>query len=656
MSRRFRRWRDIPLWFKGLALGVLPAAILLGSTGIGHRLHQRVDVADAELGRVVSIQNDIQALHILLVESSLAVRGYALTGRRDFLAPYDRARPGVQTILDAMRQRIRDPNVMALHQSIARLFDRKFADLDRLVRMVDAGTAGPALMPLLIESKGTLDALRGQLGEMHAREAALVTEFSRAARRATEQSYRFNLAASVLILIASATAVTLLLGDLLRRIRRLAVNAERLVHDRPLGPVDDARDELGVLGERLRNASLLLAARATEARAANEAKSRFLSRTSHEYRTPLNAIIGHAQLLDAATDPATVRRALAQIDTAARHLLQLIDDILDLSTAESGELSVADEAVDAAGIVEEALALIDPLLAPAGVSVTVADDLPTLALRADRKRLRQVLLNLLSNAIKFNRRGGTVQIAWRSDADSGVLEVADSGSGMTDEDLARLFMPLERLHADQRGIAGTGLGLALSRQLMTAMGGTITATSRPGEGSVFTLRLPALPNEAARPGIATPHRARLATVPPATAATPLPLIGLTSDDRTLIDALLQRQPGWEAQSFAAADAWLAQRSSQQRPVAIVVARDDDVAAILQRLDADAGGRVQTRIAVLADAQPKVGERSEDPRITVLARPLQVRAFLGWLDGGPPARGAGTAASASATGMVPRVTS
>lgn len=623
------RWRDLPLWFKSLVLGILPAAILLTSTIIGYRLHQQVDIADAELGRVVSVQNDIQAIHILLAESSLAVRGYALTGRRDFLAPYDRARTGIKTILGAMQGNIRDPAVRALHASIAELFDRKFFDLDHLVREVDAGTSGQSMLPMLIESKGTLDALRSRLGEMHAREAALVTEFSRAARQATERSYQFNLVASVLIMVGSAAAVILLLGNLLRRIRRLAVNAEHLVNDQPLEPVDDGRDELGVLGNRLRNASQLLAARAADARAANEAKSRFLSRTSHEYRTPLNAIIGHAQLLDGHTDPAAIGRAGAQIETAARHLLQLIDDILDLSTAESGELRVVDDVTDVGTVVGEALALIAPLLVPVAVSVTVADGLPHLQLRADRKRLRQVLLNLLSNAIKFNRRGGSVRIAWRTDGGLGEIEIADSGSGMTDDQLSRLFRPLERLDADRRGIAGTGLGLALSRQLLTAMGGTIAARSRPDEGSVFTLTLPAVADERTIPAVPA-HQTTRQVRPSIVDASKLLLVRLTDDDHTLIDALLRRQTRWTVQRIDK-PADVVSMLLYQMPCRIVVGNTNDAMSIARMLDEDPQQWLHTRLAQLVSDLDVIDARADNPRITVLPRPLQVRRFFDWLD-------------------------
>lgn len=639
------RWRDAPLWLKGLALGSLPAVILLVVTLIGQQLYQRVERADAELSRAVSIQNDIQAIHILLAESSMAVRGYALTGRRDFLAPYERSRSAIGVVLVDMRKRIRDPGVLALHDTITGLFEQKVESLDQLRDAVAQGVTGDALLPRLIESKIVLDDLRARLGEMHAREARIVTDFSRAARAATEASYRFSLVASVLILGGSATAVMLLLGSMLRRIQALAVNAERLVQDEPLQPIDGGRDELGVLADRLQNASLLLAARAAQARTANDAKSRFLSRTSHEFRTPLNAIIGQSQLLARYRDDAAIQRATEQIDTAARHLLQLIDDTLDLSTAEVGELRIADEPVDVQALVDELRALIAPLADRHGVRLILEPADAPLTLRADRRRLRQVLLNLLSNAIKFNHGGGEARIGWRVVGDAGVIDIADNGPGIAADDLGRLFTPLERLDAEQRGIEGTGLGLALSRQLVTAMGGTIRATSQPGVGSVFSVELPRDGQMTATVSTGTAAHVEVQ----ATAAASILMIGASADDRALFGALVARRPQWQLRYVDApvsvmAAAELIRATLPQRIVVCTPLRDALIGALAEAPTPHTNvvdGRSAPAIAVIHDAAivghdgdldgDINGDIDRTRRITVLTRPLQVRRFFDWLD-------------------------
>ena len=228
------------------------------------------------------------------------------------------------------------------------------------------------------------------------------------------------------------------------------------------------------------------------AEAAHQAMTVFLSHMSHELRTPLNAILGFSQLID--TDPLTPRHQDAWVKNvlaSGRHLLALVDDILDLSGVQSGHISLLMSDVDVADVLHECMAMLT-VAAQAG-SVTLHAELTAAAgapLRTDRKRLKQVLSNLLSNAIKYNHPGGRVHVRVLEDASQLSLIVQDTGKGLTVEQLARLFTPFDRLGAQFSDIAGAGVGLALSRQLAQAMGGDIVATSEVGVGSCFTLRLP----------------------------------------------------------------------------------------------------------------------------------------------------------------------
>ncbi len=226
-----------------------------------------------------------------------------------------------------------------------------------------------------------------------------------------------------------------------------------------------------------------------------------LSRASHELRTPLNAILGFGQLL--ALDPLSdvQRHSVEQIIAGGRHLLSLVEDLLDLSDVR--ELSIGP--VELAEEIAHAVALCRPLAAERSLTVDVETLQPALIAHADPRRLKQILLNLISNAIKYNRPGGSLTLRVRPDGDDRVsIEVSDTGRGLTEAELARLFVPFERLDAARRGIEGNGLGLALSRTLAEAMGGTIAVASTPGEGSVFTLRLPGhLP-----PGTPSSHTTR----------------------------------------------------------------------------------------------------------------------------------------------------
>jgi signal transduction histidine kinase/ActR/RegA family two-component response regulator len=226
-----------------------------------------------------------------------------------------------------------------------------------------------------------------------------------------------------------------------------------------------------------------------EAERANRAKSDFLSRMSHELRTPLNAVLGFGQLLEMEQLETAQRESVEQILKGGTHLLGLINEVLDISRIEAGRLSLSMEPVSVAETVAEALDLVQPIAAERGISLTgdLSDDLQVLA---DRQRLKQVLLNLLSNAIKYNREGGSVRIGPIETENGRIrIDVADTGSGIAPERLDKLFVPFERLGADQSGVEGAGLGLALSKGLVEAMGGDLTVQSRLGEGTIFSLEL-----------------------------------------------------------------------------------------------------------------------------------------------------------------------
>ena len=229
------------------------------------------------------------------------------------------------------------------------------------------------------------------------------------------------------------------------------------------------------------------------AAAADHAKSQFLSRVSHELRTPLNAVLGFSQLLELEPgDGERQRNWNAQVLAAGRHLLALMDDVLDISSAQTGQLVMATGPTSLRPLLDEALTMLSG--AAAAVGVTVHDEAgaaASLAVRADRRRLLQVLSNLLSNAIKYNQPGGWVRL--RVNAHQGFIDisVSDSGPGLDAAQQARLFQPFERLGAQRGTVGGTGLGLALSRELAEAMGGRIDVHSAPGTGSTFTVSLPA---------------------------------------------------------------------------------------------------------------------------------------------------------------------
>ncbi len=236
---------------------------------------------------------------------------------------------------------------------------------------------------------------------------------------------------------------------------------------------------------------------------ANQAKSEFLSRMSHELRTPLNAILGFAQLLGMDSLSPEQREGVGHILKGGQHLLELINEVLDIARIEAGRLAIALEPVSLKDVVTEAVELITPLAAKANVHLNVAAaSFGEQSILADHQRIKQVLLNLLSNGIKYNHAGGTVSLSYEKTPEGRLrIHVRDTGPGIPLERMERLFTPFERLGAEQAGVEGTGLGLALSRRLVEAMGGNLGVDSAVGRGSTFWVELAVPGGPAERDGV-----------------------------------------------------------------------------------------------------------------------------------------------------------
>ncbi len=269
--------------------------------------------------------------------------------------------------------------------------------------------------------------------------------------------------------------------------------------------------------ERQRAEDAMRAAK-DEAERANHAKSVFLSRMSHELRTPLNAILGFGQLLELSPLGTQEALSLQYILKGGRHLLALIDEVLDLSRAETGDLHLLLSDVQVETLAQECVGLVARLAQARGITcrVTVPKEV---SLWVDEQRLRQMLLNLLSNAIKYNREGGDVHLSSEETAAGQFrLRITDTGPGISAEGMTRLFVPFERLEQEFGEAEGTGLGLVISRRIAEAMGGTLDVESEVGRGSTFWIDLPLAPRPATEPvRAATP-----AKQPPACAPLPTP--------------------------------------------------------------------------------------------------------------------------------------
>lgn len=235
--------------------------------------------------------------------------------------------------------------------------------------------------------------------------------------------------------------------------------------------------------------------KADEARVANKMKSKFISSMSHELRTPLNAILGFGQLLELQIGNISHEKSKQYIDDilrAGHHLLELINEVLDLSRVESGHLDIKPESIQLTAIIKECIDQINTGMVRQG-SITVVNEVDDteLFVIADQKRLRQVLINLLSNAVKYNREDGIVRVkAEMLDKKQLRIIVSDTGKGINAADIEKLFDPFERLTFKNSNVEGTGIGLTVTKQLVEAMGGTIGVDSVTDQGSVFWVEFP----------------------------------------------------------------------------------------------------------------------------------------------------------------------
>jgi signal transduction histidine kinase len=351
-----------------------------------------------------------------------------------------------------------------------------------------------------------------------------------------------------------------------------------------------------------------------EALEASRLKSEFLSQMSHELRTPLNAILGFGQLLDLEDELSAEQRESVQfILKAGRHLLDLINEVLDIGRVEAGQLSLSMEPVHVRELIDDTVQLIRPLAQQRAIAIEIDPAGRDHRVVADRQRLRQILLNLAANAVKYNRRSGSVRIACEEVAGQRLrILVSDTGPGLTPEQQGRLFIAFERLGADASGVEGTGVGLVLSQRLAVAMNGELGVTSSPGAGSTFWIELSlvegaALPQEAttAAPGTAAApvhprpqpfvvlyiedNLANLALMERVLASVPELVLHVAGDGRTglelaarhrpdliLLDLHLPDQPGDEVLRHL----WAEERT---RPIPVVVVSADATPGQIRRL-------------------------------------------------------------------------
>jgi len=308
-----------------------------------------------------------------------------------------------------------------------------------------------------------------------------------------------------------------------------------------------ARDitERKLLDQALHETNIKLESAKSIAEKANLAKSDFLSSMSHELRSPLNAILGFAQLIESGSPPLTPRQKsnIDQILLAGWYLLDLINEILDLALIESGKLLLSLEPMSLNDVMSDCQAMIEPQAQKSGIELTFPQfDYPYFV-KADRTRVKQILINLLSNSIKYNRTGGTVMVNYSANTAERIrISITDTGEGLSVENLSNLFQPFNRLGRETGTEEGTGIGLVVSKRLVELMGGAIGAESTVGEGSVFWIEL----NRTNAPQMVSADDQSIAIVPAKISAdTPLRTLLYVEDNPAnllLVENLLERRP------------------------------------------------------------------------------------------------------------------
>ena len=378
------------------------------------------------------------------------------------------------------------------------------------------------------------------------------------------------------------------------------------------------------------------AARRT-AEEANRAKDDFLSRMSHELRTPLNAVLGFAELLELDDLTADQADGIHHIRKSGEHLLQLINEVLDIARIDSGHLALSPEPVNLNELVIETMDLLRPLARPSGIRMVFDAAAATwLHVQADRQRLRQILLNLLSNSIKYNRPSGSITVdATVLPDDRVAVHVTDTGMGIAATDLPRLFQPFDRLGVEVSGIEGTGVGLALSRRLAEAMGGSLTAASALGQGSTFTVVLP----QATQPTSSGPDAAGPDEPPAADDAERGNLRSvLYIEDNTsnlhLVEKVLHRRRGWRLIHAGLGQLGLDLAAVQRPDLVLLDLHLPDMPGIevLRRLRSDPATADAPIVVVSADATPgQVARLIAAGADEYVTKPIGVAALLELLD-------------------------
>lgn len=635
----FLRWADLPLSWKGAVVVAIPMAVLAVNWGSLLYLTQAQQSDRVAAVQAADATQSGQQVLVALLDAETGVRGYLLSHQQSFLAPYQTAVAELPGLLSTLRQDAgrHSERVAPELTRLGALARRELSTLALL--RTRAGAPLSELQPYLELGKSTMDQARTTISALVASEKARVAAHDQALAEANLGVLVVLIATVPLGVAGGALAMWLFTRGVGRRIAAVQRTAEALPAGvmPPLTPSEG--DEVGQLAQAIRGVGTLLVERQEAAResalaaeSANRAKTDFLSRMSHELRTPLNAILGFGQLLELEPRSADDQESVDQILKAGRHLLELINEILDLSRIESGRMTLSIEPVDVSEVVAESVHLLAPTASQRGCTLDLDLKEETILALADRQRLKQVMLNLLSNAVKYNRAGGSASVRVGYSESGGVLiEVSDTGIGIAPELLGRMFSPFDRLGQESSEVGGTGLGLALSKSLVEAMNGSIRVSSQPGVGTKFSVELERAPAAQAGPGVKPEGAGATA---PSTAQGTVLYIEDNLSNLKLVERLLRHRP--QVLLLPAMQGGLGlELAHQHAPRLVLLDRhlpDIDGAEVLRRLRVDPATATSAIYVLTADASPGQRQRllaaGADGYLT---KPIDVDQFLALLD-------------------------